>query len=138
MALTRKLFQILISNDRTLQKERVLCTAKHFPGHGDAGIDSHTGLPFINRSREDLEKVELVPFQQMVQNGVPAVMSAHIVVPALSEGDDFPATLSKEILSILRNDWGFNGLIITDSMGMGAIDQQWGMEEDRYCFSSGS
>jgi beta-N-acetylhexosaminidase len=111
------------------KKERVLCTAKHFPGHGDAGIDSHTGLPFINRSREDLEKVELVPFQQMVQNGVPAVMSAHIVVPALSEGDDFPATLSKEILSILRNDWGFNGLIITDSMGMGAIDQQWGMEE---------
>ena len=86
-------------------------------------------LTFINRSREDLEKVELVPFQQMVQNGVPAVMSAHIVVPALSEGDDFPATLSKEILSILRNDWGFNGLIITDSMGMGAIDQQWGMEE---------
>ena len=111
------------------KKERVLCTAKHFPGHGDAGIDSHTGLPFINRSREDLEKVELVPFLQMVQNGVPAVMSAHIVVPDLSEGDDFPATLSKEILSILRDDWGFNGLIITDSMGMGAIDQRWGMEE---------
>lgn len=111
------------------KKERVLCTAKHFPGHGDAGIDSHTGLPFINRSREDLKKVELVPFQQMVQKGVPAVMSAHIVVPALSEGEDFPATLSKEILSILRKDWGFNGLIITDSMGMGAIDQRWGMEE---------
>jgi beta-N-acetylhexosaminidase len=111
------------------KNERVLCTAKHFPGHGDAGIDSHTGLPFINRSREDLKKVELVPFLQMVHNGVPAIMSAHIVVPDLSEGDDFPATLSKEILSILRDDWGFNGLIITDSMGMGAIDQHWGMEE---------
>ena len=111
------------------KREKVLCTAKHFPGHGNVDIDSHIGLPIIKRSHDDLEEVELVPFKSIVQKGIPAVMTAHIVVPALSGSDELPATLSPKALSYLRDDWKFNGLILTDSMGMGAIDQRWGIEE---------
>ena len=110
-------------------QERVLCSAKHFPGHGDAGIDSQSGLPVIDRSRDELEKIELTPFKSMVQEGVPAVMTAHIVVPALNGNQDLPATLSPVVLQFLRKDMEYDGLILTDSMGMGAIDQRWGMEE---------
>ncbi|HOP40330.1 MAG TPA: glycoside hydrolase family 3 protein [Geobacteraceae bacterium] len=106
----------------------VVCTAKHFPGHGDTDIDSHIGLPIVKHDRSRLEEVELYPFRAMVRDGVPAVMTAHVEVPAL-DPTGLPATLSKPILDILRNEIGFSGLIITDSMGMGAIVQGWGLEE---------
>ncbi|MFZ4437258.1 MAG: glycoside hydrolase family 3 protein [Syntrophales bacterium] len=106
----------------------VVCVAKHFPGHGDTDVDSHIGLPIVKHDRARLEAVELYPFRAMVRGGVPAVMTAHVEVPAL-DPTGLPATLSAPILSLLRNEIGFSGLIITDSMGMGAIVKGWGIEE---------
>lgn len=106
----------------------VLCSAKHFPGHGDTDVDSHLGLPIVRHDRARLDAVELHPFKAMVKAGVPMVMTAHVVVPAL-DPSGLPATLSAPILGVLRNEMGFDGLIITDSMGMGAIVQGWGLEE---------
>ncbi|NMC73902.1 MAG: glycoside hydrolase family 3 protein [Geobacteraceae bacterium] len=106
----------------------VLCVAKHFPGHGDTDVDSHLGLPIVRHDRARLDAVELYPFKAMVAAGVPAVMTAHVEVPAL-DPSGLPGTLSAPILGVLRNEMGFDGLIITDSMGMGAIVQGWGLEE---------
>ncbi|HEX9022466.1 MAG TPA: glycoside hydrolase family 3 N-terminal domain-containing protein [Geobacteraceae bacterium] len=106
----------------------VICVAKHFPGHGDTDVDSHIGLPIVRHDRARLEAVELFPFRAMVRAGVPAVMTAHVEVPAL-DPSELPATLSGPILSLLRNEIGFSGLIVTDSMGMGAIVKGWGIEE---------
>lgn len=109
------------------QKAGVICTAKHFPGHGDTATDSHVGLPVINHDLEHLNKIEFYPFRAMVKTGVPAVMTAHVLIPALEK--DYPATLSPKILNILRQEMGFNGLIITDSLGMGAVNKQWSVAE---------
>jgi beta-N-acetylhexosaminidase len=106
----------------------VICVAKHFPGHGDTDVDSHIGLPIVRHDRARLDAVELYPFRAMVREGVPAVMTAHVEVPAL-DPSGLPATLSAPILGVLRDEMKFSGLIITDSMGMGAIVQGWGLEE---------
>ncbi|MBH8592013.1 beta-N-acetylhexosaminidase [Paenactinomyces guangxiensis] len=112
---------------RALQKNNVVATAKHFPGHGDTNVDSHLGLPVINKSKEELERVELVPFKQAVNSGIDAIMTAHINVPALDPTPDLPATLSKPILTgLLREKMGFNGLIITDSMTMAGVANSFG------------
>ncbi len=107
----------------------VLCSAKHFPGHGDTDVDSHLGLPRIPHSRSRMEAVELLPFRRMIDAGVPAVMTAHVVVPAL-ERDGVPATFSRAVLQeLLREELGFRGLIVSDSLGMGALDREWGIVE---------
>ncbi|WP_338138493.1 glycoside hydrolase family 3 protein [Leptospira weilii] len=96
-------------------------TIKHFPGHGDTNVDSHLGLPKIDKTLEELEKMELIPFRESIQQGAEVVMSAHIVYPKLDP--NFPATLSSKILTeILREKMGFKGVIITDAMEMNAID----------------
>lgn len=108
-------------------EEGVIPTVKHFPGHGNTNIDSHYGLPVIEASVEELHAMELVPFVAAIKAGVPAIMSAHIRFPAL---DDLPATLSKRILTgLLRDELGFTGLIVTDSMSMDAIAEEWGLAE---------
>lgn len=107
--------------------EGVIPTVKHFPGHGNTHIDSHYGLPVIDASIDELREMELVPFKAAIEAGVPAVMTAHIRFPAL---DDLPATLSKRILTgLLREELGFDGLIVTDSMSMDAIAREWGTSE---------
>ncbi|MGE5708004.1 MAG: glycoside hydrolase family 3 protein [Bacteroidota bacterium] len=106
--------------------EKVVCSAKHFPGHGDTSVDSHVGLPQVSADRAHLEAVEWVPFKAMIEAGVPAIMTAHVVVPALAPE---PGTLSPVLLSALRKDLGFQGLIVTDSMTMGAISKHWGLPE---------
>lgn len=100
-------------------KEGVIPSAKHFPGHGNTETDSHSGLPLISSTREELEKTEFPPFRTLVASGVPMVMTAHVLVPALDP--ELPATLSPSILGMLRKEMGFSGVIITDSMGMGAL-----------------
>ncbi len=108
-----------------LTTEGVAACAKHFPGHGDTHTDSHLALPSVNRSLAELERTELAPFRRAVDVGVPAIMTAHIVFPALDA--DRPATLSRSILTgLLRGRWGYDGVIITDSMGMQAIDGHYG------------
>ncbi|MCL2521450.1 MAG: beta-N-acetylhexosaminidase [Erysipelotrichales bacterium] len=110
-----------------LQKEGVIATVKHFPGHGDTNLDSHLALPTVNRSIEELNKTELLPFIRAMDKGVAAVMSAHIVFPAY---DSVPATISKRILTdLLRNELNYQGLLISDSMEMKAVADTIGSVE---------
>jgi beta-N-acetylhexosaminidase len=100
----------------------LIATAKHFPGHGDTDLDSHSLLPTIEGDRDRLNRVELYPFQKAVDAGVQAIMTAHLRIPALDPTPDLPATLSHPILTdLLRREMGFRGLIVTDSMGMGGV-----------------
>lgn len=107
-----------VAQIRGYQGEGVIATVKHFPGHGDTDVDSHYGLPIIHHDRETLERVDLRPFREAIAAGVDAVMTAHIVVPALDDAG-LPATLSRPILTdVLREELGFDGVIITDALGM--------------------
>ena len=109
-----------------IQSTGAFATAKHFPGHGDTNVDTHLGLAVINHPRERLDAVELVPFKAAIAAGVDAVMSSHIVLPALDPTPGIPATLSRPILTgILRNELKFGGLIFTDSMTMDAISKMF-------------
>lgn len=100
----------------------ILCCAKHFPGHGGVGVDSHTGLPIYQGTRADLE-AHLTPFRGAIAAGVGSMMMAHIVVPCLDESGA-PASLSEKIVTgVLREEFGFRGVIFTDDLEMHALDQ---------------
>ncbi len=115
---------------RGLQDHGMYATAKHFPGHGDTGTDSHISLPVITASWPRLDSVELVPFRAAVKAGVTAVMSAHIALPGIDSGRSRPATLAPNILTgILRDSLGFDGLIVTDALNMGALVSGYGAGE---------
>jgi beta-glucosidase len=110
---------------RGAQHYPVLTTAKHFPGHGDTAIDSHLDLPVLPHSLARLAEVEMPPFAAAIAAGVDTVMSAHLQIPALDP--DYPATLSQRILTQeLRHRLGFEGLIVTDALVMGAITKRYG------------
>jgi beta-glucosidase-like glycosyl hydrolase len=112
------------------QENGLIATAKHFPGHGDTDVDSHSTLPTIKGDKGRLEKVELYPFAQAIQAGVRAIMTAHLYVPALDPTPGLPATLSPLILAqLLRKEMGFKGLIITDAMTMGGITNTFTAQE---------
>lgn len=111
-----------------LQENRVLATAKHFPGHGDTSVDSHLDLPAVNHDLQRLETIELYPFKQAIDHGVAAIMTAHVLFPAY-EPDRLPATLSKRVLTgLLREKLHFKGLIVTDCLEMKAIDKYFTTE----------
>jgi beta-glucosidase len=113
---------------RGTQQFPVLTTAKHFPGHGDTVVDSHLHLPEISHPLARLNQIEFVPFRQAIASGVDTIMTAHLRVPALDA--KLPATLSPAILTqLLRHDFGFNGLVVTDALIMGAIADQYGPYE---------
>src|SRR2546427_1952943 len=99
-----------------------LATAKHFPGHGDTAADSHIDLPVIHADRARLDQLELVPFRAAIAMQVDSIMTGHLNVPALEPDQNTPATLSHNILTnLLRNQLGYQGLIVTDAMDMGGI-----------------
>jgi len=105
-----------------VQENGGLATAKHFPGHGDTAADSHIDLPVIHADRERLEHLELVPFRAAIAAGAGSVMTAHLSIPALEPDSNTPATLSHNILTgLLRDELGFEGLVVTDAMDMGGI-----------------
>ena len=113
-----------------LQDAGMLATVKHFPGHGDTDLDSHVGLPIIPHGRERLQSIEWRPFRDGLAAGAAGVMTAHIVLPALEPEEGLPSTLSRTIVDgVLRNEFGFDGLIFTDSMQMGAIADRWSAED---------
>jgi beta-N-acetylhexosaminidase len=138
---------------RGLQSQRVIATAKHFPGHGDTEVDSHRGLPMIDVSRERLDRIELPPFRAAIDAGVGSIMIAHVGLPQIdsevvkpisnalrvdseegaeliSETATIPATLSGKIQTeILRKEMGFRGLIVTDAMSMSGLTLYFDQEE---------
>ena len=108
------------------QSSRVAATAKHFPGHGDTAVDSHYGFPVITHSRALWEKLDAVPFRAAIAAGIDSIMTAHIMVPALDDSGD-PATLSRPILTgILREELGYQGVVVTDSLGMEGVRTKYG------------
>ncbi|QQK74789.1 glycoside hydrolase family 3 protein [Salicibibacter cibarius] len=111
-----------ISQIQGFQSEDVISTAKHFPGHGDTDVDSHYGLPIIEKDLEMLLEEDLPPFKDAIDHEVDAIMPAHIVVPALDDSE-LPATFSEPILTdYLRGELGYDGLIVTDGLDMDGVD----------------
>lgn len=114
---------------RGLKDGGVLSTAKHFPGHGDTPIDSHIDMPVININRDRFNQVELAPFKAAIAAGLDSIMTAHIALPEIT-GDNIPASLSPKInIDLIRRELNFDGIITTDSLGMGAILKHYKGEE---------
>ncbi len=108
------------------QRAGVVACAKHFPGHGDTGEDSHTGLPVITHTREEWERIDAPPFRAAIAAGVDSIMTAHLQVPALDPSNE-PATLSPAILQgVLRGELGFDGVIVTDALNMRGVRTKYG------------
>ncbi|KAJ5103626.1 hypothetical protein N7532_004155 [Penicillium argentinense] len=112
---------------RGLRELNIIPSVKHFPGHGDTAVDSHYGLPVISKGRDELERLELIPFRRAVAEGVETVMTAHISLPEID--DTLPATLSPKVLGILRKDMAYDGMIITDCLEMDGIRATYGTEQ---------
>lgn len=111
------------------QKCGMLTCAKHFPGHGDVSLDSHLTMPLIEKTLEELESCEIIPFKRCIESGVDMIMTSHIAFSALEHDTSIPATLSRNILTdYLRGKLHFNGVIITDSMSMKGIRNYFGYE----------
>lgn len=119
-----------------IESTGVIPVPKHFPGHGDTGIDSHVNLPIVDKTLDELEDLELLPFIKAIEEGTDMIMVAHILFPQLD--DKFPSTMSYEILTnLLRERLGFNGVIISDDMTMGAIVENYSIEKGAIEFLKG-
>ncbi|MFI9577264.1 glycoside hydrolase family 3 protein [Microbispora rosea] len=111
---------------RGLQSTGVAACAKHFPGHGDTSVDSHHGVPRVTASRDELAEVELEPFRVAIGEGVRSIMTGHLLVTAYDE--ELPATLSPRVLTgLLREELGFDGLVVTDGIEMAAVSGRYGL-----------
>ena len=105
-----------------------LATVKHFPGHGDTDVDSHIALPVLRFDRARLDSLELPPFRQVMEAGVESVMTGHLALPSLTLDTRMPASLSPEVTTdLLREDLGFDGLVVTDALNMDAVRQEFGV-----------
>ena len=124
---------------RGLQDGGMIATGKHFPGHGDTGVNSHLALPVVNASRARLDSVELVPFRAAVRSGVGAIMTFHGSMPAL-DSSGVPGTLSRNVLTgLLRDSLQFTGLVVTDAMDMqGVLDTYGGAESTIRAVAAGA
>ncbi|WP_328677740.1 glycoside hydrolase family 3 protein [Streptomyces sp. NBC_00322] len=108
------------------QSAGIAATSKHFPGHGDTTVDSHTGIPVITHTREQWEEIDAPPFRAAVAAGIDSIMTAHIQFPALDPSND-PATLSHPILTgILREELGYDGVVVTDALNMQGVRDKYG------------
>ncbi|NDQ57267.1 MAG: serine hydrolase [Acidipila sp.] len=115
---------------RGVEENGALATAKHFPGHGDTGEDSHLDLAMVHSNRARLDAVDLVPFRAAIAAGVSSIMTGHLVVPALEPDPELPATLSPKVLTeLLRKQMGFDGLIVTDALDMGGVTNHYAPAE---------
>lgn len=118
--------EMVASAVQGLQSTGVSACIKHFPGHGDTEGDSHTGAATTERSKEEMQAAEFLPFQSGIAAGTDMIMVGHISAPALADGDNIPASLSEDIITgVLRNELGYDGIIITDAMNMAAITEYY-------------
>lgn len=112
-----------------LQELGVLACAKHFPGQGDTNVDSHLGLPVVEKSAEEVWRTELVSFQAAVKAGIKGIMSAHVVFPAF-EKEHIPGTVSRSVITgLIREQMGFDGIILSDGMEMNAVKDMFGIAD---------
>lgn len=129
-----------IQTIKGLQRQNMIATTKHFPGHGDTAVDSHYGLPLVAHDKERLRTIELVPFQKAIDAGVDMMMTAHVQFPAFDDtmytskkdGQKImvPATLSDKVITgLLREEMGYDGVVVTDALNMLAIADNFGQEE---------
>ena len=111
---------------RAYENTRVFCCGKHFPGHGDTAVDSHLGLPRVEKTVEELEQGELIPFRRCIAAGIPAIMSSHILFPNI-EKENIPGTMSRTVITgLLKEKLGFKGLVFSDCLEMDAIRKFYG------------
>jgi len=129
-----------LSYSNGLQDNKILAAIKHFPGHGDTDTDSHLDLPVVSHNMERLEKTELAPFKALMDKGIGGVMVAHLYVPTLENEKGIPASISKKIITgLLKEKYGFKGLIITDALNMGAVANKFKAGElDALAFKAGN
>lgn len=118
-----------------MQDEGVSACAKHFPGHGDTQVDSHRGMPVLDFSLARLDSLEMYPFRHLVSNGVDMVMLAHMSVPAL-DPTGTPTSVSKPVIDILRKQMGFDGLVVTDALGMDGVSEFFNNDGPRVCLAA--
>lgn len=125
---------------RGMQDNGVMASAKHFPGHGDTDVDSHKDLPAINKSLEQLQSLELYPFNELIKAGVKSMMVAHLQVPALEKDPKTPTTLSKNtVANLLKTKMGFKGLVFTDALNMHGVAKYYSPGEvDLRAFVAGN
>lgn len=122
-----------------MQEEKIIAVGKHFPGHGDTATDTHLGLAVVDKSYDELSKTEFVPFKKAIDSGIDMIMTAHVQLPQIEKdyfisktGDKitYPSTISDDVITgILRNKMKFNGVVITDALGMKAISDNLGPVE---------
>ena len=109
-----------------MQDHGVMACAKHFPGHGDTDVDSHYDLPLIKHPRSRIDSLELYPFKVLSEQGIESMMVAHLQVPSIDDADNMPTTLSpKAVNQILKKELNFDGLIITDGLGMKGVTKHF-------------
>src|SRR5699024_4905673 len=117
-----------IQTMKGIQNEGIISVVKHFPGHGHTDVDSHIELPKADKSQEELAQFELVPFQKAISEGADTTMIAHILLPSIDAS--FPASLSKKVITgILREKYGFDGVVITDDLTMNAISNHYHLDD---------
>lgn len=117
-----KVAQFGIQIMRGMMDMNIMSSAKHFPGHGDVAVDSHYDLPIINKTRAELDSLELYPFREAIKAGIPSIMAAHLSVPAIDNTANRPTSISyKNITTLLRKELGFTGLTFTDALEMKGV-----------------
>lgn len=111
-----------------IKEGKIIPVVKHFPGHGDTDVDSHYGLPIVKKTLEELENLEFIPFKNAIDNGADVVMISSIILESID--NEYPATMSKKVTTdILRESLGFDGVIATDDMTMGAIVDNYNLAD---------
>lgn len=118
----KKVAELALAAYQGMTKAGIGACLKHFPGHGDTAVDSHLGLPILHKGKEELQAEELFPFQYGIERGVEMIMVGHLAVPALTGGKDIPASISRELITgLLKEEMGFEGLVISDALNMKAV-----------------
>lgn len=117
-----------IEQMKGISHQRIVPVIKHFPGHGDTDVDSHVDLPIINHDQDRVRSFEIQPFERAIDQGAEAIMTGHLLVPAFD--DQYPASLSEAIITgLLREELGFEGVVMTDDLSMNAIGKQYEIGE---------